>query len=385
MKYIYAFMVIVFTILPVSCASRPAPIEDGAIQPQGAEPATFPQTIPPEEPEPEEPFERAVWHIKKNSPLVRKFLQIDPVAGIVVKGECRIGGGEITVLYDLAAARELGGGLRIAFSALDAASGTFRNDEFFWTPAEDETGLLLSFDDDYWRTWRQYFDFFERFGARVTFFVQGALEPSGAAFAAAGDAANSGAFSGNITAIADNGGFDSGGGLADFCLEALARGHDIGFHSVSHRDLTKVSRAVFDSETVGGAAAFAGAGIPLSAFAFPFGFSQPWMEDALAPVFGITRGYGTKFRFYHPKEISGGHIISKAIDNTVYPDDGVFEREIRLMLLAAKFTGSTNIIPFTTHDIADNAKWGITPARLELLLRTAKELKLRFYTYRDFR
>jgi peptidoglycan/xylan/chitin deacetylase (PgdA/CDA1 family) len=373
MKYICAFLVIIFAALPMACAIRPAPLEDAGITKES-------RAISPEEPD--EPFERALWHIKKNSPLVHKSLQADSATGIAVRGEYRIGGNEVAVIYDLASAHETGGGqFRIAFSAVDAASGAFRNGELFWTPAEDETGLLLSLDDDYWPVWRQYFGLFERFGAKVTFFVQGGLEPSDVVFAAAGDDANSDSFAGNI---ADNGGFDSGNGLAAFCVEALVRGHDIGFHSVSHRDLTTVSRSVFDSETVEGAAAFAGAGIPLSAFAFPFGFSQPWMEDALAPLFRITRGYGTKFRLYRPEAISGGHIISKAIDNIIYPDDGVFEREIRLMLLAAKFTGSANIIPFTTHDIADNANWGIKPERLELLLRTAKELKLRFYTYRDF-
>ncbi|MDR2133515.1 MAG: polysaccharide deacetylase, partial [Treponema sp.] len=62
--------------------------------------------------------------------------------------------------------------------------------------------------------------------------------------------------------------------------------------------------------------------------------------------------------------------------------DGDFEREIGLMLLAAKFIGG-GIVPFTSHDISDEAGWGIMPARLEYTLRTARELGLRFYVFRD--
>ena len=337
-----------------------------------------PQLVPPEEPA--DDFELAIRHIKMNSPLVRKLLEIDPAAGIALTGVCRIGWSEIAVVYDLAAARKSAfpdGTFRIAFSAADAAAGAFRDDELFWTPAEDESGLLLSFDDDYWQTWRQYFDLFERFGAKVTFFVQGALEPPDMVLASLLDTAS----------VADNNYFDNSGGLADFCIKARTRGHDIGFHTSNHYDLTKVSRDIFDSETTGAAETFRGAGIPLSAFAFPFGFSEPWMQAALIPAFGITRGYGVKFRIYSPEDIRGGHIVSKAIDNIIYHDDGFFENDISLMLLAAKFFGSASggaVVPFTTHDIAANAKWGITPDRLEYFLQTAQKLKLRFYTYSDF-
>ncbi|MCL2480061.1 MAG: hypothetical protein FWF22_11185, partial [Treponema sp.] len=53
-----------------------------------------------------------------------------------------------------------------------------------------------------------------------------------------------------------------------------------------------------------------------------------------------------------------------------------------LILLAAKFTGNS-IVPFTTHDISDAAQWGIKPGRLEFLLKTVRELKLKFYSYND--
>jgi peptidoglycan/xylan/chitin deacetylase (PgdA/CDA1 family) len=169
--------------------------------------------------------------------------------------------------------------------------------------------------------------------------------------------------------------------VRDFCAEALRRGHGLGYHSRSHIDLTKVSRRTFDSETVGAAAVFSAAGIPLGSFAYPFGFSEPWMRTALAPVFPVTRGYGTDVRIYNQETINNGYIISNAVDNTVYPNDSTFENTVRRMLLVTKFSGG--IIPLTSHIINDEAEWGIKPKRLEFLLKTAGELKLRFYSYNE--
>ena len=52
------------------------------------------------------------------------------------------------------------------------------------------------------------------------------------------------------------------------------------------------------------------------------------------------------------------------------------------MLGAIKSHGG--ILPLTTHTIAAEAVWGISPDRLEYLLKTAVELGLKFYRYSDF-
>jgi peptidoglycan/xylan/chitin deacetylase (PgdA/CDA1 family) len=367
MKYFRALALILFLALAFSCASRPI-----SRQP---EPPPLPvQETPLRELPPEKasgPFERAIQNVKDNTPVVKKYFQLGEDAEIIVQGECRIGGNDFSVNYDLAAAgREDGGAFRIPFLVEDTAGGVFSRDELFWTPAKDKTGLLLSFDDDYWPVWKGYFDLFDRFDAKATFFVQGGMKPSGAALMASPDD--------EPPPMTDN-------GLAAFCAEVLERGHDLGYHSVHHLDLTKVSREVFDRETIEAAAAFHEAGIAFSAFAYPFGFSQPWMQEALAPAFGLTRGYGVRFRLYDLEAVKEGYIISKAIDNIIYAEDDDFERSIHLMLLTAKFIDGDMVIPFTTHDISDKAQWGIKPGRLEYLLKTAGELKLRYYTYRDFR
>jgi len=353
MKYIRVFILIFLAVVVISCASRP-PTMPVTITETAA--VTIEPWIRPVE-EPEEPFERALWSIKKDTPLFKKYIEggpallsgpgIEGAENINVKGEALIDGNQYMAAYDVSKIIQIDkDNFYVPFNLTNLTTGVSRSDAIFWTPAENEAGLLLSLDDDYWDVWRRYFDLFDGFGAKLTFFVQGSFEES----------------------------------LADFCFEAMSRGHDLGFHSVNHLDLRSVSRGTFNYETIYSAESFRQAGITFSAFGFPYGFSEPWMREALAPFFPFTRGYGTNIRFYDSDTITGGYVISKAIDNTVIPDNAKFESDIRLMLLAAKFTGS-HIVPFTTHDISDTAQWGIKPGRLEFVLKTAQELKLRFYTY----
>jgi len=353
MRHGSVFLLILLAFLGISCASRPP-----------AAPVDIISQLKLSNEEPTDPFERALWNIKMDTPLFNKYFEggaavvsgsgIKGAENIFVKGECLIEGNKFRVSYDLANAVLAGKNIFcIPFFMENLTNGVSRNDELFWTPADDEAGILLSFDDDHWHTWRQYFNMFDRYGAKVTFFVQGSLE------------------------------HDSGEeGILDFCIEALGRGHDLGFHTINHYNLTKVSREIFDFETIETAETFSKAGIPFSAFGFPFGFSEPWMREALAPFFPYTRGYGVNIRFYDSETITSRYLVSAALDNVIYTDSVKFENDIHLMLLAAKFTGNS-IVPFTTHDISDTAQWSIKPNHLEFLLKTARELKLKFYTYND--
>jgi peptidoglycan/xylan/chitin deacetylase (PgdA/CDA1 family) len=365
MKYLSA----VFALLLVSCATRPA--VQGTVPAAGAVKIDSNIFISPP-PAELAVFERALWNITTDSPLVKKYLEPGPDSAgteITVKGECVIDGEQFLVDYDLSgASRDEEAGrpntYRIEFLMYDSAGGISRTGEVLWTPPEDNTGLLLSFDDAYLMNWHRHFDLFDSYGAKVTFFVQGGL------------AADSNAVGGYALEYA--------GGLKNFCREALRRGHGLGFHTISHYDLTRVSRATFNRETVDAAEAFLEAGIPFSAFAFPFGLSDLWMRKALSPAFPLTRGYGANVRFYTGETLADAYFISKAIDNILYPDDAEFERHIRLILLAAKFAGNA-IVPLTTHDITDAAQWGIKPQRLEFLLKTARDLRVQFITYSALR
>jgi hypothetical protein len=158
----------------------------------------------------------------------------------------------------------------------------------------------------------------------------------------------------------------------------------VGYHTLHHNDLRKLTRDAFMEETISKTAAFREAGVPLASFAYPYGFSEPWMHQILLEHFALLRGYGTSYRLYDEEGIGAGYISSKAIDNTVIKGDESFDRLIALMLRTVKFLGKGFVLPLTTHAISENAAWGISPRRLEYLLKTAGDLKLKFYLYSDF-
>jgi hypothetical protein len=323
---------LVVLILLLSCTAGPA-VREGY------------EGIPPEQVYAE--MALIAGKVKQNGGDIKKYFIQDENSNIIVKAGFA-GAPDYEVVYDLEDARReknspLPGGLRVNFTVTHTPSLLSRKDSFVWYPGQGG-GLLLSFDDNYMKTWERYFDLFERYGARVTFFIQGDFPL--------------------------------------FCVEAVRRGHDIGYHSQHHLDLRKQSPARFNEETLLGAESFWEAGVVLSSFAYPYGFSEPWMHEALLGTYSVLRGYGVAYRLYDRDAISSAHIISKAVDNTVIKGEENFNRLVVAMFRTAGFLDM--VLPITTHDISGDALWGITPRRLEYLLKTASDLRLRFYVYRDF-
>jgi peptidoglycan/xylan/chitin deacetylase (PgdA/CDA1 family) len=294
-----------------------------------------------------------VQRVKQDSPNIKKYI-FQEGDTILVKSD--IGPEDLPALevntrfevdYDLHHAQQVDAAhFSVAFSVKEQATGSIQQDRLLWHIQEDAAGLLLAFDDNYQDAWERHLEVFDRYGAKVTFFIQG--------------------------------------DLCSFCFTALSRGHDVGYHTQNHLNLTKVSREVFFAETLSGLDTFRNAGIPLSAFAYPYGLWEPWMHEELAQSFRILRGYGVTFRVYDGETIRKGYVSSKALDNILYKQDADFEAIITVMLRTLKFIGGEQILPLTTHDISDTADWGITPHRLKYLLQTAQDLHLRFYRYQDF-
>ncbi|MDR2493936.1 MAG: polysaccharide deacetylase family protein [Spirochaetaceae bacterium] len=307
-----------------------------------------------------------VKKVKTSDRNIPKYFVLDEHGAPTVKAalweEARgteTGLAEFEVRYDLAAATaDHRGSFTVPFTVKRRAAGietieaVEARDVLVWTPPKapqaDGAGILLAFDDDYREVWARYFGFFDRYGAKVTFFVQG--------------------------------------GFSDvrlFCAEALARGHDVGYHTLTHQNLTTVPEAVFFTETGAEVRAFRDNGVPLTSFAYPFGLSKAWMHRELLKSFTVLRGYGVTFRLYHRHAVRTGYISSKALDNILFKEDAAFEKEVRDSLLAAAFIGGAVVLPLTTHTISDTADWGITPGRLAYLFETAAGLGLRFYRYCD--
>ncbi|MDR1107741.1 MAG: polysaccharide deacetylase family protein [Spirochaetaceae bacterium] len=286
-------------------------------------------------------LEKFISQIKNNDREVKKYFLLDSDSRIILKGTA----GGFEAVYDMARATLLEDGRVVVPFSVEGEPGGLRH-VLLWTPAEDDAGLLLSFDDDYQADWEAHFDLFDRYGAGVTFFLIGDFTP--------------------------------------FCLRARERGHDIGYHTARHLNLRTVTLAVFLEETLGSLEVYRRAGIPLSSFAYPFGFSEPWMREILAGSFAVQRGFGANFRVYNAEAVKEGYLVSVSIDNILYESDEGFEAALGTMLRTVKFLGGGSILPLTTHAIAGDAQWGIKPGRLEYLLQSGRKLGLKFYRYCDF-
>jgi peptidoglycan/xylan/chitin deacetylase (PgdA/CDA1 family) len=342
------FFLILFTaFLLCACASRPRHAAQTIKAPEAISLPSQEELPPPLK----QPLETVLEMIKQNGKGIDKYYVQDE-GRIVVKADFRDENGDFEIIYDLENTREIGNSFyEVGFSCHEKESGIILEDALVWNPLASDGGLLLSFDDGYTDSWERYFDLFDKYKTRVTFFIYGK----------AGDR-KTGAF----------------------CVKAMSRGHDVGYHSLSHLDLRTVSREEFNRETTESARSFKEAGIPLSSFAYPYGFSEPWMHDVLFRSFGVLRGYGVTYRLYSETEIRRGYISSRAIDNTIIPSDEDFCRIVHQMLKTVKFIDKKLVLPLTSHDISAAAHWGISPARLEFLLKTANDLGLSFYCYSDF-
>ena len=300
-----------------------------------------------------EPFmDRLHSRIMNNEKGLGKYFRLDENGKIILRADFIDGENEYTVIYDTENAKNLGNSaFAIDFSITEKLTGSRIEDTLVWRPGPGDEGLLLAFDDDYMDKWQQYFSLLDKYECKVTFFIQGNVDPL-------------------VT--------------VPFARAAIERGHDVGFHSITHPDLRRVSEQTFMAETVEPQKLYMQHGIHVSSFAYPFGFSETWMHEVLLDTFDVVRGYGVTFRIYNENDIRSGHIISRAIDNTVIQGNENFEKTIMSMLLTVKFLEDSRVLPLTTHDISDTAAWGITAARLEFLLKTASDLGLRFYRYNDF-
>jgi peptidoglycan/xylan/chitin deacetylase (PgdA/CDA1 family) len=342
----------------VSCASKQPVVIEPTLPPikpptetvpTVSIPISVPETLPP----PMSTVDLAIQRIERNSIDINKYYILEKNGDITVKGEFS----EISldqeepelfeVTYDMNFTSVLPAdfGYIVPFTLKSNKTDTVLYDRFLWKPQKDSSGILLTFDDNFEKTWKNNFDLMDSYNAKATFFVQGEY--------------------------------------SSFCQEALEHGHDIGFHTKSHLDLRKVSREVFIRETLSSAEAFRKAGIPLYSFAYPFGFFESWMNEELLKHYSILRGYGVTFRLYDKTQIRSGYISSKAIDNTLFKKDEDFMAAVDIMLRTVKFIGGNLVLPLTTHDISDTASYGIKPQRLEYLLKTANDLQLVFYTYKD--
>ncbi|MCL2175345.1 MAG: polysaccharide deacetylase family protein [Treponema sp.] len=291
--------------------------------------------------------EKVLQKIKQNGNEIEKYFFIERNGQIIIKADVQYEDEKYNVVYYLEKIIKLENYLyEVPFTVYKDGTEAVFNDALIWSIKDSGSGLLLSFDDDYYNKWQEKFALFEKYNAKVTFFIQGIIPDS-------------------------------------FYLNATNRGHDIGYHSLNHLDLRSVSRNIFLRETIAPLESYKKNGKTITSFAYPFGFYRLWMHNTLLQSFEILRGYGTTLHLYKKDEINKRFISSRAIDNLLFKNDDDFYKYISLILRVNKFLDKEMILPLTTHDIS-NAPWGISHKRLEYLLKTAADLKLTFYNYKDF-
>jgi len=298
-------------------------------------------------------FESVMYKIMQNSFEIEKYYLFDRTGELIVRADIpeinQITGRRINfqVTYNLKQLQTVSAGLYLVpFTVRCLENGEVREDSLFWRPQRDGSGILLSFDDHYFEVWERYFDLFDRYNARATFFIIGRYN--------------------------------------NFSASAIRRGHDIGYHSLTHYNLPRVSRSVFMTETTSAVEGFRNSGVPLLSFAYPYGLYETWMHEELLKTYRILRGFNITFQAYNRAAITQGIVYSKSVDNVFFPDDNDFRAAIDLMLRTVKFAGQDLVLPISSHIISETAEWGIKPGRLEYIFRTANELQLNFYRYRDF-
>jgi len=208
-------------------------------------------------------------------------------------------------------------------------------------------GVILAFDDASFNDWRAHFDLFDKYDARVVFFIS---------------------HTSNVNS---------------FMLEAQERGHEVAFHTLTHPDLRTVSREQFFEETISRIDTFREGGVELNSFAYPFGAYHQWMHEELLKHYNIVRTTGG-LRRYTKEALRFGVVHSAGIDNIAFRSEERFRNFINTAFAQARHFGTITVLH--THRIQPGVHhdWSITPERLEFVLQAAQEHGLTFYTFKCF-
>ena len=213
-----------------------------------------------------------------------------------------------------------------------------------WYDEKNQSGILLAFDDYDTDSWEAAFELVDEYDVKVTFFVN-ASEPD------------------------------------DFCARAKERGHEIGFHTIGHMDLTMLEEEYIIEQAIAPIEAFRAQGYDLTSFAYPYGKYSNETNEMLLEHYNVLRG-----AFYHElrdkDEVKGTFIESKSIDNVNYVDTPEFERELMAVLLEA-YENPGTVVSLYSHSVNDWAEWAVSVERLEFIFQTAQNLGLEFYTYSE--
>lgn len=212
---------------------------------------------------------------------------------------------------------------------------------FMWKQRRQRV-LLVAFDDYNEYSWRDAFDLFDQYDVQVTFFLN-ATEPT------------------------------------DFCKEAIARGHEIGYHTATHKDLKEVSKEEFYEEAIAPIEIFKEKGIELTSFAYPYGSYEEWMNEELLKHYKSVRG-AYHFGVYFKADVDGGFVESQSIDNVHFESDEDFRKKIEEWLDMFCQCHEGTAASVYSHAIS-GGDWCVSEDRLAILFEEAAERNIKCRTF----
>ena len=208
----------------------------------------------------------------------------------------------------------------------------------------NQSGIVLAFDDYMPENGEQYFDLFDEYDAKVTFFVN-AISPT------------------------------------EFCEDARARGHEIGFHTTGHANLTELTEEEVYEQAIAPIEAFREAGFEFTTFAYPYGAYTDELNQLLLQHYNVVRG-AFKCEPHVKDYMKRGFVESMSLDNANFESREQYEARIVEILTVMSEAEEGAVVPVYSHAIGDG-EWCVTEENLEFLLKKAKEMGLKFYTFQE--
>lgn len=206
-----------------------------------------------------------------------------------------------------------------------------------------QCGIVLAFDDYAGDNWEDYFDLFDQYNVKVTFFIN-ATEPT------------------------------------DFCFRAMERGHEIAYHTAGHVRLTEISEDEVYQQAIAPIEVFREKGIELTSFAYPYGSYNEELNELLLQHYNILRG-AYYYQLAGKHQMRKGFVESLSIDNGNYSSEEAYKEQIEYVLEQLGENKGA-VVGLYSHAISGGA-WCVTPERLEYLFQRAKEEGIQFYTYKE--
>lgn len=233
-----------------------------------------------------------------------------------------------------------------------------------YTIEDDESGVLLSFDDYFYPNWDDILKYFIDNNKKATWFCFGA---------------------------------PSRPGLKNFYFAAKAAGQEVGYHSLEHKIMRDADIDVVKKGLIDPLGDFANYGIYFNCMSY-CGGGEPCVEaqELLKTKYKLIRSCadgvnrGNSLIFYSVDELkSGNTIYGHSFDQHYYKTDSEFQRMMLSRLCMAKML--KKIYPGFSHKIIEEGTVETTSTaytvKLENLLYLFKlidDLKLKSYLYKDF-